>query len=392
MNFEWIQLLTKDPVTLALAFAVALLSAAALILLFWNRKTNGSQRNLHGDSRPQSAVREIVQTSPEVQKPIVTSPLVYSEEAQENKTSWKKSLFGSTFSSQKGDQLPQIDPADVPNADGSGLLFGGLTGMFASLLPESVSKKQQVKAELRHAGYYQPYAWHNLAALRYLGIVVPIILLGIALFFVPPRFEPWVLGAMIAVPIMGWAIPRLFVRSKAGTRLTQIEHGMPDMIDMLNMCVSQGLPLLPSLKRVGSELKHIHPALSQELQIVSEQADLGTLDQALNNFSQRVDVPEVHSFTTLLTQTERMGTSVSSSLAEYSDNMRESLKQRADEKANTAAFKILFPTALCLMPAVFLFLLGPSIVELSDFFNNGSQVINSATDTFSQIVPREGNR
>jgi tight adherence protein C len=101
-------------------------------------------------------------------------------------------------------------------------------------------------------------------------------------------------------------------------------------------------------------------------------------------------VPDVHSFTTLLIQTERMGTSVSQALTDYSDNMRESLRQRADEKANTATFKLLFPTVSCLMPAVFLFLLGPAIIQLSDFFTGGgSDVVNNNVRQVQQLDNRE---
>src|SRR5690606_18848444 len=92
----------------------------------------------------------------------------------------------------------------------------------------------------------------------------------------------------------------------------------------------------------------------------------------------RIDSPEVHSFTSLMIQTEQMGTSVSEALNEYSDGMRETQKQRADEKANSATFKLLFPTVLCLMPAVFLFLMGPALIELNRFFASGG------TDALSQ--------
>jgi tight adherence protein C len=90
----------------------------------------------------------------------------------------------------------------------------------------------------------------------------------------------------------------------------------------------------------------------------------------------------------LLIQTERMGTSVSVALTEYAERMRESLRQRADEKANQATFKLLFPTVLCLMPAVYIFLLGPSIVELSEFFNGGNSVLNNATDAVQRYNQR----
>ncbi|MEQ9071055.1 MAG: type II secretion system F family protein, partial [Gimesia chilikensis] len=96
------------------------------------------------------------------------------------------------------------------------------------------------------------------------------------------------------------------------------------------------------------------------------------------------------SFATLLIQTDQMGTDVTSALQEYSDNMRESLQQRADEKANKATFKLLFPTVYCLMPAIYIFLLGPAIVELSDFFHSGGRdSLNTTTDMFQQVGPQQ---
>jgi tight adherence protein C len=69
--------------------------------------------------------------------------------------------------------------------------------------------------------------------------------------------------------------------------------------------------------------------------------------------------------------------------------MRESQRQQADEKGNRATFRLLFPTVLCLMPAVYLFLLGPAVNELQKFFyeggadslNNGSQIVQRINAT-----------
>jgi tight adherence protein C len=202
-----------------------------------------------------------------------------------------------------------------------------------------------------------------------LGLIVA----GVALLLVPQRFEWLAVFALVLLPLLGWALPRLYVRGQAAERRSEIEHAMPDLLDMLHMCVSQGLTIPESLKRILQDLRGAYPALSQELRIVTEQAAIAGMPVALANFSERVDIPEVHSFATLLTQTERMGTSITESLASYSDSMRESLRQRADEKGNRATFRLLFPTVLCLMPAVYLFLLGPAIVELSDFFYEGGR-------------------
>jgi tight adherence protein C len=162
---------------------------------------------------------------------------------------------------------------------------------------------------------------------------------------------------------------------------------MPDMLDLLNMCVSQGMTVPAALGRVGRELGPVYPALSKELNIVTEQSRVGNLAQALTNFSERVDVPDVHAFSSLLTQTEQMGTSVSEALSDYSDGMRENMRQRADEKANSAAFKLLFPTVLCLMPAVFLFLMGPALIELNKFFDAGGiQALNNGVGTTTRAA------
>lgn len=269
------------------------------------------------------------------------------------------------------------------------LVFGAITPTLAALLPESEKRKENSKKELINAGYYEPHAWENFAAIRYVGIILPIILCGVGIAFGPPQLEPIFFIMMIVLPMLGWSIPRLLVKNKAKTRLSEIEHSLPDFLDLLNMCVSQGLPLQDSLKRIGLEFEEVYPALSKELKIVTEQAEIGNLEQGLLNFNKRVESNEVHSLTSLLIQTQRMGTSVSDALAEYSDGMRETLRQRADQKANNASFQLLFPTVLCLMPAVYLFLLGPAIVELGDFFTNTSQVLDANTDNATQVLTRE---
>lgn len=262
--------------------------------------------------------------------------------------------------------------------DGSDLVFGPVTTTLSSMLPESDDRRRELTRTLQNAGYYSRNAWHNLSAIRYLGIILPIIGCGLLLLFGPPRLEPLFVAGVVVLPLVGWALPTLLVRNKAEDRLREISNGMPDMLDLLNMCVSQGMTVPKALGRVGRELEPVYPALSKELKIVTEQSRVGSLQQALAGLSQRVDVPEVHSFTSLIIQTERMGTSMSDALVEYSDSMRETMRQRSDQKANSATFKLLFPTVLCLMPAVYLFLLGPAVIQLADFYTGrGRQVIQA---------------
>lgn len=312
-----------------------------------------------------------------------------SSALSESPVTWEdRRLFSLNNSNDLNSEnaLPHVEAGDVPVMGSDDYIFGSATPALAEMMPESDTRRAQTKKELQAAGYYQPHALQNFSALRYIAILGTLMLFGIVLILAPERFEIPILIGMILVPILVWAAPFLIVTSRASDRRSEIEQGIPDMLDMLNMCVSQGMTVPRALKRVVTELAKVYPALAQELRIVLEQSSIGTFSQALSNFSKRIDVPEVHSFASLLIQTDQMGTDVTSALQEYSDNMRESLQQRADEKANKATFKLLFPTVLCLMPAIYIFLLGPAIVELSDFFNaGGSDSLNNTTELFRNV-------
>jgi tight adherence protein C len=360
-------------ITAAVAVAlVAALGCTALVLLVRvvRRRRNARQPENAGSSTSsaptQQSTADSVMESERVARPTAAA-------SQSSAQHLLFSGFGSDDSAanDSGSHIPHLESDDIPAFRGQGQVFGPITSTLAALLPEAEERRELLKTELRNAGYYQPNVWENLAAIRYVGIMASLVVFGGLLVIVPSRFETPVLASIVAMPMLAWALPRFYVKGRAADRISEIENAMPEMLDMLNMCVSQGLTLQDALGRVGRQFRDVSPALSHEMAIVSKQADVSTLHHALDNFSKRVDLPEVHSFTSLLIQTERMGTSVSDALADYSDNMRESLRQRSDTKANQATFKLLFPTVLCLMPAVYLFLLGPALIELSNFFNNG---------------------
>ena len=363
----------RGMITAAVAVAlVAALGCTALVLLVRvvRRRRNARQPENAGSSTSsaptQQSTADSVMESERVARPTAAA-------SQSSAQHLLFSGFGSDDSAanDSGSHIPHLESDDIPAFRGQGQVFGPITSTLAALLPEAEERRELLKTELRNAGYYQPNVWENLAAIRYVGIMASLVVFGGLLVIVPSRFETPVLASIVAMPMLAWALPRFYVKGRAADRISEIENAMPEMLDMLNMCVSQGLTLQDALGRVGRQFRDVSPALSHEMAIVSKQADVSTLHHALDNFSKRVDLPEVHSFTSLLIQTERMGTSVSDALADYSDNMRESLRQRSDTKANQATFKLLFPTVLCLMPAVYLFLLGPALIELSNFFNNG---------------------
>jgi tight adherence protein C len=300
--------------------------------------------------------------------------------------SWTDRRLFADPASDRGNRDDAIDPASVPGADSTGMVFGRLTPVLAALFPDTAQRRKDTRQELQSAGYYHPHAATNFAAIRYVAMMLPLLLCGSLLLVVPRSFELPTLFGMVFLVGAGWAVPRVTVRGQAKQRVFRIEQSLPDMIDMLNMCVSQGLTVPDSLRRIGGELETASPDLSRELRIVGEQANVFTLERSLENFADRIDSEEVKSFTSLLIQTERMGTSVTQALMDYADNFRESHRQEADRKANAAAFKLLFPTVLCLMPAVYLFLLGPAVIELSNFLHGeGRQAIDRGQNAVEEL-------
>ncbi|MEI6539089.1 MAG: type II secretion system F family protein [Planctomycetota bacterium] len=265
------------------------------------------------------------------------------------------------------DPKNQIVPEDLPMHDGE-MFFGSITPAVAQLLPESAARRATQRKNLMAAGYQSRASWINLTAIRFVLAFLSLVLIGYFLIVLPPAAELWLFAMLIIAPLMAWAIPPLVVSFKASERKVDIERGLPDVLDMMNMGVSQGLTVPQSLKRISREIGRVHPALAEELQLVNQQADVGSMPQALRNFSQRIDSPEVNSFTSLLIQCEVTGTSISRSLKEYSDSIRSSWKERADARANLASFQLQFPVAMLLMPSVFLILVGPAIVRFSEFY------------------------
>lgn len=287
--------------------------------------------------------------------------------------------------------LPAPEELPIPVED---MMFGEATLALAQMLPESEARKALQRRNLVAAGYLSRASWINLTALRFVLAAGAMLMLGILLIMVPPVVEPYIIGSLVLVPLLLWALPPLIVVARAGTRVFDIERGLPDVLDMLNMCVSQGLTIQQSLKRIAQELRFVHPALCSELIIVSRQATVGSLPAALKSFGQRIESPEVSSFTSLLIQSEATGTAVSRSLSEYSESIRATLKERADTRANAASFQLLFPVSLLLMPSVFLFLLGPAIVQISDFYDTQSESLlrnqRNAAQLLDQEAPRAG--
>jgi len=188
------------------------------------------------------------------------------------------------------------------------LAFGPLTVALAGVVPMTQRGRQTIAAELRHAGHYRPFALEEFLATRNALIVCWLLLVATALFaLVRPVNDPTplILIAGVVGLVVCFAVPRLVLQSQATRRLARIRVGLPDALDMITMCLSGGLPLQTALERVSGELRGTHPDFAWELDIIRRHCAAHTLEHALVQFSDRIDVPEVKSLTALSTQTEQ---------------------------------------------------------------------------------------
>lgn len=314
-----------------------------------------------------------------------------SDQGKGRQTTWENRRLFHEFRSIVTEERLSIsspDPEELPIAEGD-FLFGAVTPALSQMLPESESRRLTQRKNLTAAGYQSRAAWQNLSALRFVLSFSSLCLLGLLLIMAPPEIEPTVVAALVIIPLLMWALPPLVVASRASERIRDIEMGLPDVLDMLNMCVSQGLTVVQSLRRITREIGGVHPALGAELAIVTRQAEVSELSHSLKAFAARIESPEVTSFTSLLVQSDVTGTALSRALTEYSDSIRATLKERADSRANSASFQLLFPVSLLLMPAVFLFLLGPAIVQVSDFYGSSSNPVDQSRQQSLQSLNRQ---
>ncbi|MDX1945410.1 MAG: type II secretion system F family protein, partial [Pirellulaceae bacterium] len=149
-------------------------------------------------------------------------------------------------------------------------------------------------------------------------------------------------------------------------RVHEITAGLADMLDMLSMCLSGGMSISSSLDHVAKNLAS-YPALSQELQIMRRQSDVGSLRGALADWANRIDTPEVRQVATLLARGDTLGTSMTGTLQTQADHFRTARKQLATLQSNRMPVWLTFPLLFCFAPAVLIILMSPSFMQLSEF-------------------------
>lgn len=164
--------------------------------------------------------------------------------------------------------------------------------------------------------------------------------------------------------LIGFYMPQLLLLSKINSRQESIRRSLPDALDLLTICVQAGLGFDAAMSRVAEKWED---ALADEFSRSLREIQLGNVRRiALRNMADRIGIAEMTSFVAAIIQSEQLGVSMAKVLRIQADQMRVRRRQIAEEKAQQAPVKMLFPMALLIFPSLMVILLGPAALQLMD--------------------------
>ena len=165
----------------------------------------------------------------------------------------------------------------------------------------------------------------------------------------------------------GLYLPTILVVNKKNKRMSDIQKGLPDTLDLMMICTEAGLTLSAALDRVAKELVTAYPTLAEELAITSmEIGFLPDRKKALENLAERLPLPEIKGLTSILIQTEKYGTPVSQALRILSKEFREQRMLRAEQKAARLPPMMTVPMIVFILPTLFIVVITPAILGVMD--------------------------
>jgi tight adherence protein C len=255
-------------------------------------------------------------------------------------------------------------PAETPGAT----LAERVAAPLQKIAPPSAAEAKKLQKQLMQAGYRSASAPMTFRAIHF-GVMAGLpglVALACAVFARPLGSAlVWILLAFV----VGFFIPRYVLRKLVKRRQQLVQWGLADALDLMVVSIEAGLGLNAALVRVGDELMEVHRDISEEFELTNLEIRVGReRDEALRNLAERTGVDDLRSLVAMLIQADRFGTSIAKAVRVYSDSLRTKRRQRAEQAAQKAAVKLLFPLACFLFPTLFIAIIGPAMLHLYDTF------------------------
>ncbi|MFM8324565.1 MAG: type II secretion system F family protein [Pirellulaceae bacterium] len=229
---------------------------------------------------------------------------------------------------------------------------------------DKLDQKEQMRQRLIQAGFYGRNAFFWMSASKILSFVVPLLVaLGVSTVTKLPIKTTGIVA--VAVAIAGIIGPSFVLDKLKGKRQRCIRRAIPDALDILSICLEAGMSLPSSLARVSQELATAHPELALELAIVDRETRMGRgVGESMRSLADRFDLEELRSMSTVIVQAEKYGSSLSDAMDVFAASMRQKRMYAAETLAQQAVAKILIPTVICILPALFVVTMGPAAIMI----------------------------
>jgi tight adherence protein C len=241
-----------------------------------------------------------------------------------------------------------------------------LASPLSKLVPPSAAEAKKLQKQLMQAGFRSasaPVIFRGIQLAALAGFPATVAMICAVMARPLTSAVLWILMSFV----LGFFLPRYLLRRMIRSRQQQVRWGLADALDLMVISIEAGLGLNAAMMKVSSELKDVHPDICDEFELANLEIRVGReRDEALRNLAERTGVDDLHSLVAMLIQTDRFGTSIARAIRAFSDSLRTKRRQRAEQAAQKAAVKLLFPLACFLFPTLFIAILGPAALTLID--------------------------
>jgi tight adherence protein C len=223
---------------------------------------------------------------------------------------------------------------------------------------------EKLQQTLAQAGFIRsaaPHAYQVIRVMLAVGCGALALLVGILVH--ADSVQPVLFG--LGGVGLGIFVPSYYINRKARIRQNAISRQLSDVLDLLVVCVEAGLGVFEAIKVVGTESERQGQEIGLELNMVASEISAGaTLGQALRGLAERTAVEDIKPLAATLIQSEQLGAQIGPALHASSDALRNRRRLRAEESAQKASIKILFPLVLFVLPAMISVIVGPAMVQV----------------------------
>jgi tight adherence protein C len=239
-----------------------------------------------------------------------------------------------------------------------------LVDPFQRMLPRSTAEVSVVEKRLLRAGIRHEYAVSFFYGAK---VLVPLSLSALA--FATGIYQMGALFVFALTAGLGFMIPDFWLGNRMGARQLAIRLGLPDVVDLLVVCIEAGLGLDQSLARVSDEMGAAQPEIADEFALIALEQRAGhTRADAWRNVGERTGVEGIKALASIVIQADQFGTSMARTLRIHSDTMRTKRRQAAEEEAAKTTVKLVFPLVFFIFPSIFVVTLGPSAILIGEMF------------------------